>query len=173
MKNTCAQLAVFGILFFWQSIVLAQGANESAQIARATEEIAANANWADMVFGDGVPPAQAADRVTLVHEDVAGDTKIGRCGFGTPLRLGEKTYTRGIGVNSRCVLRVSTAQAGGTVRGGHRPGPQRGQHGRIGDDARQCRRTGSVPDAGAPPGRQAAVDRRAARRRHEFRSGRE
>ena len=110
MKNTCVQLAVLGILFFWQSIVLAQGENQSAQIAGAKEEITANANWADMVFGDGMAPAQAANRVTLVHEDVAGDTKVGRCGFGTPLRLGEKTYTRGIGVNSRSVLRVSTAQ---------------------------------------------------------------
>ncbi len=95
MNNTCAQLAVFGILFFWQSIVLAQGTNQSAQIAGATDEIAANANWADMVFGDGVAPAQAADRVTLVHEDEAGDTKVGRCAFGPPLRLGDKTYARG------------------------------------------------------------------------------
>ena len=48
--------------------------------------------------------------MTLIHEDIAGDTKLGRCAFGTPLRLGDKTYTRGIGVNSHSVLRVSTVQ---------------------------------------------------------------
>ena len=95
------------------SPVLARGAEQQAKVVvtpTTSEEVAANARWAEMAFGDGVASTQATNRLTLVHEDVAGDTKIGRCGFGTPLRLGDKTYTRGIGVNSRSVLRVSTAQ---------------------------------------------------------------
>ena len=102
-----------GGLFLGQAAVCVSGAEQPPKIVvtpAAPEAIVANAKWAEMAFGDGVSPAQAANRLTLIHEDVAGDTKVGRCGFGTPLRLGDKTYTRGIGVNSRSVLRVSTAQ---------------------------------------------------------------
>ena len=73
-------------------------------------EIALNAQWAEKAFGGEAQTTATADRLVVIHEDVAGDTKVGRCGFGTPLRLANKTYTRGIGVNSTCVLRVSTTQ---------------------------------------------------------------
>src|SRR3990172_11497393 len=100
MKSNHVLLVLLVGPFLYLASASANGPEQSARIA-ASEEIAANARWAGAVFGDGVLPAQAANRLTLIHEDVAGDTKVGRCGFGTPMRLGDKTYTRGIGVNSR------------------------------------------------------------------------
>ncbi len=113
MSNTHKWFAVLCGLLLCHMPVLTRGAEQqpNAVVTRKTsEEIAVNTRWAAMAFGDAVASSQATNRLTLVHEDVAGDTKIGRCGFGTPLRLGDKTYTRGIGVNSRSVLRVSTEQ---------------------------------------------------------------
>jgi alpha-galactosidase len=71
------------------------------------DEVALNSRWAEVVFGEPTIAPRPANRLTVVHEDEPGDTKVGRCAFGTPLRLGDKTYTRGIGVNSRSVIRVS------------------------------------------------------------------
>ncbi len=84
----------------------------AADPAMATH-VRANARWAAAAFSQHAasPDAAAArERLVLVEEEGAGDTKVGRCAFGTPLRLGDKTYTRGIGVNSRSVLRVLTAR---------------------------------------------------------------
>jgi alpha-galactosidase len=83
---------------------------DTAWESALAEAVATSARWAEGAFSEHVEPACDAHRVTLVYEESAGDTKLGRCAFGTPLRLGTKTYTRGIGVNSRCVLRVATAQ---------------------------------------------------------------
>lgn len=69
-------------------------------IARTTRD------WASAAFSDGRSASDQASRLMVVHEDVAGDTKVGRCAAGGPLRLGERTYERGIGVNSHSVLRV-------------------------------------------------------------------
>lgn len=68
--------------------------------------IAAGREWAARAFSAAPSEEPAPCRLVLVHEDGAGDTKLGLCAFGTPMRLGAKTYTRGIGVNSRSVLRV-------------------------------------------------------------------
>ncbi|MHB8862947.1 MAG: NPCBM/NEW2 domain-containing protein, partial [Pirellulaceae bacterium] len=103
-------LALSGELVFGQAIGFADGTDRRTPNAAATEAIAVNANWADMAFGNGVATAPTDNTLTLVHEDMGSDTKVGRCAFGTPLRLGNKTYTRGIGVNSRSVLRLSTIQ---------------------------------------------------------------
>ena len=43
----------------------------------------------------------------LGSEEVAGDSKLNKCAFGTPMRLGESTYEHGIGVNSYSVLRAA------------------------------------------------------------------
>ena len=84
----------------------------------AEPEISLNRTWAEAAFAAGAtgspPPPQ--DRLVVVHEDVAGDTKPGRCAAGPPLRLGEKTYTRGIGVNSHSVLRVSLTRPAARFR---------------------------------------------------------
>ncbi|NLX56426.1 MAG: hypothetical protein GXY58_15060 [Planctomycetaceae bacterium] len=92
------------------------GAEPCAMVPAAADApaaVAANMRWGTTVFGEPgqTPAALPSNRLVLVREEGAGDTKIGRCAFGTPLRLGEKTYTRGIGVNSYCQLRVCTAQA--------------------------------------------------------------
>ena len=51
-------------------------------------------------------PSTPAERLIILHEDEPGDTKIGRCAAGGPLRLGDKVYPHGIGVNSQSTLRV-------------------------------------------------------------------
>ena len=93
-------------------VALLWRASGSAAIAETVgpPEIALNAQWAEKALRGEAPTTVPADRLVVIHEDVAGDTKAGRCGFGTPLRLADKTYTRGIGVNSTCVLRVFTTQ---------------------------------------------------------------
>lgn len=68
--------------------------------------IARTAGWAERVFGE-LPPAMNGNRLAIVHDDEPGTAKIGQCAAGTPMRLGDRTYTRGIGVNSRCVIDVS------------------------------------------------------------------
>jgi hypothetical protein len=63
--------------------------------------LALNRKWAGEMF-----PATSAQRLVILHEDEPGDTKLRRCVAGGPLRLGEKTYSHGIGVNSQSTLRV-------------------------------------------------------------------
>ena len=66
-----------------------------------------HARWAEQVFAAETPSAPLPrNRLLIVHEGFPGDTKVGRCAAGGPLRLGEKVYTRGIGVNSHSVLRI-------------------------------------------------------------------
>jgi hypothetical protein len=72
--------------------------------------------WAETVFSDRQLGSRPTNSLTIVHEDGLGDTKIGRCAFGTPMRLGEKIYTRGIGVNSKTVLRVTLAEPAARFR---------------------------------------------------------
>jgi len=73
-----------------------------------SDAVALNRQWAERVFGEK-PLSPVTDRLVIVHEDVAGDTKVntGADVARPPIRLGEKTYTRGIGVNSHSVLRVT------------------------------------------------------------------
>jgi alpha-galactosidase len=71
--------------------------------------VARTAEWADRVFAES-PSAIDGNRLLIAHDDEPGTAKIGRCAAGTPLRLGDQTYARGIGVNSRCVIEVSLAR---------------------------------------------------------------
>ncbi|MBI2298618.1 MAG: alpha-galactosidase [Armatimonadetes bacterium] len=71
------------------------------------DAIALNRLWAERSFASSPAPAGPACAIAIAHEDVAGDTKIGRCAFGGPLRLGDKVYQHGIGVNSHSVLHVT------------------------------------------------------------------
>lgn len=74
-------------------------------------DVQRNMAWAEQAFAvhkaDGAPQ----NRLIVVHEDGAGDTKLRRCAFGGPLRLGETVYEHGIGVNSHSVLRVSLSES--------------------------------------------------------------
>jgi len=69
-----------------------------------------NAAWAQSAFAVHRAAAAPQNRLTIVHEDGLGDTKLRRCSFGGPMRLGEKVYDHGIGVNSQSVLRVSLGE---------------------------------------------------------------
>jgi len=80
-----------------------------ASIVNATRD------WARIAFSDGIQTG-TAPRVTVAHEDVAGDTKVGRCAAGGPIRLGSRTYKRGIGVNSRSVLLVDAGAPAKALR---------------------------------------------------------
>jgi len=75
----------------------------------AMPEVALNRGWAEQAFSLSPAPPMPADRLSIVHEDEPGDTKVDTCSFASrpPIRLGEKTYAHGIGVNSHSVLRVS------------------------------------------------------------------
>jgi alpha-galactosidase len=71
-------------------------------------EVQANLDWAGRVFAATPAAGAPSAELIVVHEDAAGDTKVGTCAAveRPPLRLGERIYARGIGVNSRSVLRV-------------------------------------------------------------------
>ncbi|MBN2295551.1 MAG: NPCBM/NEW2 domain-containing protein [Pirellulales bacterium] len=75
------------------------------QTVVADDGVAFHCHWAQEAFSEkaSTPPT---NQLVLVKEGGAGDTKIGRCAAGGPLRLGDKVYKRGIGVNSHSVLRV-------------------------------------------------------------------
>lgn len=85
------------------------GLGRSATAGAADREIACNRDWAEHAFAESAqtPPGHG---LRLVREGSPGDTKIGHCAAGGPLRLGSKTYPRGIGVNSYSRLRVSLAK---------------------------------------------------------------
>jgi len=80
------------------SLMAAAGAGLAAPME---PEVALNRRWAEEMFSS-TPP----NHLVIIHEDELGDTKIGRCAAGGPLRLGEKAYPHGIGVNSQSTLRV-------------------------------------------------------------------
>ena len=73
-------------------------------------EVRLNRQWALQMFSSEPDDAQPVSRLVIAHEDVAGDTRKGRCAAGGPIRLGNKTYTHGIGVNSHSVMRVMLIQ---------------------------------------------------------------
>ncbi len=73
------------------------------------DEVAANIHWAEQVFTEQ-PGGISSNQLIILHDDEQGTTKINLCAAGGPLRLGDKTYSRGIGVNSNCTLRVRLTQ---------------------------------------------------------------
>ena len=87
-------------------IFMAEAMTMSVQSAAIAPEIANNGQWAQAAFGGAPTTAVSARRLTVVHEDGVGETKIGLSAVGGPLRLGEKVYARGIGTNSYSILRV-------------------------------------------------------------------
>ena len=105
MRMTIAALLLTMPLWAADPVPLLPTSETSEQRAEA-EAVAANRAWAEAAFSEAAAQAPASSRLTVVHEDEPGDTKVGLCSFGTPLRLGGKTYVRGIGVNSRSVLRI-------------------------------------------------------------------
>ncbi len=102
-----------GILFVLviASSTTSHGGAIMGAVEPADRDVTLNREWAERAFS-GAPSPPVGNRLTIVHEDVAGDTKINTCAFAArpPIRLGDKTYARGIGVNSTSVLRVSLAR---------------------------------------------------------------
>ena len=91
------------------AIAKSPGFGKSATEEAPASEVAMNRRWAEVAFGEAglVLPGHS---LRIVREDGKGDTKVGHCAAGGPLRLGNKTYSRGIGVNSYSALRVSLGQ---------------------------------------------------------------
>lgn len=97
MSRTMAKHAAAAVV---AGISLMAGWNP-ALAAQSDPEVSLNRQWAAEMF-----PAAPGNRLIIVHEDEPGDTKLGRCAAGGPLRLGGRIYPRGLGVNSKSLLRV-------------------------------------------------------------------
>jgi len=82
----------------------------------ATQELEFNRAWAERAFANGQTPMAPANRLILIREERAGDTKKNLCSLGGKIRLGERTYIRGIGVRSRSVLEVKLTQPAARFR---------------------------------------------------------
>ncbi len=97
--SACAALAAV-----WAGSLLSGG----GVAAGADAEIPLNRHWAEQAFAETSAEVKPANRLVIVHEDMPGDTKLGRCAAvnAPPLRLGEELYEHGIGVNSQSVIRV-------------------------------------------------------------------
>ena len=95
---------IFGHLIFVGPSILCAGLLTAAPASFADETVALNQALAEASFA--THPFPSADQVILLHEDSPGDTKTNFSATGGALRLGEKTYSRGIGSNSRCEIRV-------------------------------------------------------------------
>ena len=74
-------------------------------VLHGAENTALNQRWAEAAFAP-LDRAGVADQLTLLKEDGPGDTKVNKSATGQALRIGGKTYLRGIGSNARCELRV-------------------------------------------------------------------
>ena len=57
----------------------------------ATQELWFNRAWAERAFADVQTPMAPNNRLLLVREERAGDTKKNLCSLGGKIRLGEKT----------------------------------------------------------------------------------
>ena len=97
------------VLALWPCLLAFSPATRAGE---APPEADFHVGWAERVFAETAPPETTSsettsqNRLRIVHEGYPGDTKLGRGAAGGPLRLGEKVYPRGIGVNSHSVLRV-------------------------------------------------------------------
>ena len=102
---------LFGLIMGMTSLVLLpRSLFSQEQLKPASDELRFNRAWAERVFADNYTPMAPNNRLILVHEDSAGDTKKNLSSGGSKIRLGEKTYTRGLGVTARSVLRVTLAK---------------------------------------------------------------
>ena len=90
---------------------------ESAPAGMAVD-IARNRQWAERAFSPRAAAPQPVNRLVIIHEDVAGDTKLGHCAAvnAPPMRLGDRVYTHGIGVNSHSEVRVSLTKPAARFR---------------------------------------------------------
>lgn len=112
-KNTILPSVLFAValsVFFVPSISRGEDAKP------ATQELSFNRAWAERAFAGVHPPEAPANRLVLVREERAGDTKKNLCSLGGRIRLGERTYAHGIGVRSKSVLEVKLTQPASRFR---------------------------------------------------------
>lgn len=84
-------------------------------LCSAAEDAQINAAWAEQAFSDKARPTPPG-YVVVLYEDGIGNTRLGLSSAGGPLRLGETTYARGIGVNAHAVVRAALPQPGKAFR---------------------------------------------------------
>ncbi len=82
----------------------------------ADRELRFNNLWGESVFSTSAKPMPSVDQIIVAQENKGDDTKVGRNSAGGPIRLGEKTYARGIGVNAPSVIRVSLTKPAARFR---------------------------------------------------------
>lgn len=86
-----------------------------AVLSALPDEVQSNMAWAERAFSDQQGRVQSG-RLVVLHEDSPGDTKLAKCSAGGPMRLGDKTYEHGIGINSQSSIRVELPTPGQTFR---------------------------------------------------------
>jgi len=80
-----------------------------------TEDLQFNKIWAETAFAEKAALVQPG-RVMVLHEDGLGGTGFSTAAVGKPIRLGEKTYLHGIGVNAHSIIRVMVPEDGAMTR---------------------------------------------------------
>lgn len=88
----------------------------AAEPSAASREQTFHARWVEEAFGASAATPLAPASLQVIREDAPGDTKIDVATAGGPIRLGEKTYARGIGVNSYSILRFALGQPAARFR---------------------------------------------------------
>ena len=103
MKSTTFSLGT-AMAVVWAGSLMSLGA-----VAAGTDaEIVLNRQWAEHALAEKSAEITPVNSLVIVHEDMPGDTKPGRCAAvgGPPMRLGDKVFEHGIGVNSLSVIRL-------------------------------------------------------------------
>ncbi|MHB0998912.1 MAG: NPCBM/NEW2 domain-containing protein [Armatimonadota bacterium] len=78
--------------------------------AKPVAAIEWNKAWGEQMFSAAPGAVTTGDSVTIVHDDGLPGVKYGLASVGVKMRLGDKSYTRGIGVNSNNTMRVTLTQ---------------------------------------------------------------
>ena len=86
-----------------------------AVMCAAADDVQSNLAWAERAFADNARQMQPG-RVAVSYEDSIGETKFSECSAGGPMRLGDRTYEHGIGVNAHSVVHVALPQPGKVFR---------------------------------------------------------
>jgi alpha-galactosidase len=84
-------------------------------LSAAADDTQSNLAWAERAFADSAGQMQFG-QIAVSHEDSPGDTKFRKCATGEPMRLGDKTYEHGIGVNAHSVVHIALPQPGRVFR---------------------------------------------------------
>jgi hypothetical protein len=101
---------VSSILLLTTLIAMSMTQCIAAESSDADREKGFHAQWVDHAFCDVAKPIALGRSLQVIREGSPGDTKVNRCCAGGPIRLGDKAYPRGVGVNSYSILRITTDQ---------------------------------------------------------------